>query len=171
MSAGPENGPVEVDPTLPEVVQRFLRSGAQLESIRLDAHGHWWHRGGRFENRRVIDLFSRSVDRTDGGTWVVVVGRFTYPIAVDDTPFFVRSFTVEGEGPRERVLLELVGGDVEPLEVDSLTYDGELGISCSVRGGRLRARFLQAAYYALTQRLEEDADGYGLRLAGRLVRL
>jgi uncharacterized protein len=163
--------PVDVDPTLPETVRRFLASGAKLESIRLDAHGQWWHQGGRFENRRVIDLFARSVDRTQGGTWVVNVGQFTYPIEVEDTPFFVTAFAVEADGDVERVILRLVGGESELLDPDTLAYDGDLGISCAVRAGRFRARFLKAPYYALTERLEEDALGFGLRLAGRLVRL
>lgn len=161
----------EIDPTLPEMVQRFLRSGAQLEHIRLDARGQWWHRGGRFENHRVIELFSRSVDRTEGGTWVVVVGRFTYPVEVEDTPFFVRSVRVEGAGAGERIFLELVGGEVDELDPDSLRYDEGLGLSCDVREGRFRARLLSEPYYTLTERLEEDAGGFGLRVAGRLVRL
>lgn len=161
----------DIDPTLPEVVRSFLASGATLESIRLDARGVWWHRGARFENRRIIALFSRSVNRTQGGTWVLEIGRFTYPIEVDDTPFFVESLVFCGVDADEEIELHLVGGDVELLDPETLRHDGELGITCAVRGGRFRARLRHGPYHALTQRLEQDEGGYALRLAGRLVRL
>ena len=162
---------IEVDPTLPEVVQRFLASGARLEEIRLDARGRWWHQGGRIENRRVVELFSRSVNRTTGGTWVLEVGRYTYPIVVEDTPFFVESFQSRGTGERETITLCLVGGELAELDPDSLRYDDGLGVSCAVRSGQFRARFLLDAYHALADRLVDCDEGYALVVAGRPVQL
>jgi hypothetical protein len=161
----------EVDPTLPEVVQRFLVEGGRLEEIRLDARGDWWHQGGKIANRRIVALFSRSVNRTLGGTWVLEVGRFTYPIEVEDTPFFVESFDVDGKGVDEVITMTLVGGEVTPLDTASLRYDEGLGISCGVRAGRFRARWLRDPYHDLADRLVEVDGEYGLVIAGRRVPL
>mgnify|MGYP000542467247 CR=1 FL=1 len=64
----------EIDETLPELVQNFLKKGGKLESIRLHADGRWTHEGCDFENDRIVKLFSRSVGRTPGGTWVLEIG-------------------------------------------------------------------------------------------------
>ena len=160
-----------IDPTLPEVVRRFLASGGVLESIRLDARGHWWHRGGAVENDRVLALFSRSVSRTPGGTWILQVGRFTYPIEVEDTPFFIASYRVDGEGEAEAITLTLRGGHTEILVADTLRYDEGLGLSCAVFGGAFRARFLRDPYHRLVERLVEVEGGYALAVSGRQIRL
>lgn len=158
-----------IDPTLPEVVQRFLASGAALESIRLDAAGNWWHQGGLFNNMRIAALFSRSIDRTAGGTWVLKIKPFTYPIEVEDTPYFVEKITFEGAGPSdpdERVSMSLSDESTEVLDPTTLTQDEGKGLSCAVKGGAFRARFKRPAYYALTERLHEtEAGDFALEIA------
>ena len=41
-------------------------------------------------------------------------------------------------------------------------------IYCMVRGGRLEARFVTQAFYALADAIEETQSGFGLRVAGAL---
>ena len=141
----------EIDPTLPQVVQDFLRSGAQLEEIRLDAGGNWTHEGLQFDNRRIIDLFSKNVGRTEGGTWVLEIGRFTYPIVVEDTGFFIERADWAASPPR----LELSDGTRERLDIDSLQYAGEGKLYCRVKEGRFRARFKRPAYHSIIDHLRE----------------
>jgi hypothetical protein len=145
----------EIDETLPEVVKDFLRSGAELEEIRLDERGEWTHEGLDFENERIIGLFDRSVNRTEGGTWVLEVGRFTYPITVDDVGFFVERFDDSTDPPT----LKLSDETEEPLVIDSLDYEAGGKLYCSIKDGEFRARFKRPAYYdAVDYVIEEDGE-------------
>lgn len=165
----------EVDPTLPPFVQSLLRGGAQLEPIRLDRHGRWWHRGNLIEHERIAGLFSRSVGRTEGGTWVLVVGTFTYPIEVDDTPLFVRAWrelppAAEGEvwsSGADRVVVELADGTSLRLDPSALRCDDEglyvTGLELG-RGGSsapVEARFLLAPYLSFVEAFVEPLEGSG----------
>jgi len=144
----------DIDPTLPEVVKDFLRSGAELEEIRLDERGEWTHEGLDFENPRIIDLFSRSVDRTEGGTWVLEVGRFTYPITVENTGFFVERVDFDRNPPR----IELSDGTAERLDPDTLDYQGNGKLYCRIKGEEFRARFKWQAYHQISEHLEHEGD-------------
>lgn len=150
----------DIDETLPEVVQNFLRSGAKLEKIRLDAAGKWTHEGLDFENPRIIDLFNRSVSRTEGGTWVLEVGRFTYPIEVEDTGFFVERLEWDGNLPT----LVLSSDEREELDPTTLEYRPEGRLYCRVRGGAFRARFKKPAYYELAEHIEDAGAGWVVKL-------
>lgn len=141
-----------IDPTLPEMVQSYLRSGAPLEEIRLDQRGRWTHEGLAFENQKVVDLFSRSVGRTEGGTWVLNIGKFTYPIVVEDTGFFVEQVFWESEPPK----ILLSDGNTEALQIDSLHYEPEGRLYCTIKDGAFRARFKRPAYHSIIDHLEDD---------------
>lgn len=145
-----------IDPTLPKIVQRFLASGAQLESIRLDAEGTWWHRRALFENPKLIKLFHASVGRTEGGTWVLEIPPFTYPIEVEDTGFFIKWLDINAE--TGTVHLHLLGGDTATLDPSTLKADGR-GMTCHIRDGRFRARFMRGAYYALADHISFIEEG------------
>lgn len=161
---------VEIDTTLPLVVQKFLASGARLESIKIDSEGRWWHEGGLFNNERISELFSRSIGRTEGGTWFLEVGPFTYPIEVEDTAFFVRSAVLTGGGPEdtsERVSIKLSDGTSETLDCATLSHSEGRGFSCLIKAGAYKARFGRSAFYTLTERLlETDDGGFALRIGG-----
>ncbi len=144
----------EIDPTLPEVVQRFLREGGKLENITLHAEGYWSHEGARFENQRVIDLFSRSVSRTEGGTWVLRVGQFTYPITVEGCAFFVRRADWDASPPT----IDLSDQTTEPLDPTTLRYAPGGRLTCAVKGGQHEARFLRHPYYQLIDRVTMRGD-------------
>lgn len=154
--------PNDIDETLPEVVQSFLRSGAKLQEIRLDAAGKWTHEGLDFENPRIIDLFSRSVGRTEGGTWVLEIGHFTYPIEVEDTGFFVERVRL-GESPP---IIELSDGTEEPFSPEELSYGAGGRLYCTVKDGSFEARFKRNAYYRLAEHIEDDGEQWTLVLDG-----
>lgn len=157
----------EIDPTLPPLVQSFLAKGGQLESIRLDAEGRWWHRDGLFNNEKIMALFWRSVDRTEGGTWVLRVGRFTYPIEVDDTGFFVERVRFQGQGQQERATLHLSDETQEELDPSTLRYQEGRGLYCQIKQGRFEAHFKRPAYYAFQERFQEAPEGFQVDLGGQ----
>ena len=142
----------EIDETLPDVVKAFLRKGYTLEQITLHAEGYWTHKGQKFDNDRIVALFNRSVDRTPGGTWVLDVGMFVYPIEVEDCGFFVEQVRVEAEGVR----VHLSDGRAESLAVETLRYEPEGKLYCDIRDGAFRARFKRTPYHALSDYFVQD---------------
>lgn len=158
---------VEIDETLPEVVKGFLRRGYQLEDIFLDARGRWHHQGEAFENEKIIALFSRSVGRTDGGTWVLEVPPYTYPIRVEDTGFFVEQIDLSASPAR----VYLSDETREDFDLSTLTYEPEGRLYCTVKGGRFRARFKKPAYYAIADCFVEREDEIWAEVGGDAVQL
>jgi len=147
---------VLADDTVPAPVRAALEKGLTLEDIRLDAQGRWWHAGQIIEHPRIHELFSRSVDETEGGTHVLKIWRFTYPITVEDTPYFVTGVRVDASAPA--VTLRLNDGSEEALPSE-LTLSGENRLVARVKEGRFEARFLRTAYHDLLQLAEEEAGG------------
>ena len=139
-----------IDDSLPEAVQGFLRAGHKLERIVLHENGVWRHEGLDFENPKIIDLFSRSVGRTTGGTWVLKVGHFTYPIEVERTGFFVTRVDFQDGS------ITLSDHTIEPLDASTLSYEPDGKLFCRVKSGEFEARFLKDAYYAFAQNIEGD---------------
>jgi uncharacterized protein len=144
--------PDEIDPTLPETVRNFLARGAKLERIHLDDRGNWTHEGLDFDNPKIIALFNRSVGRTPGGTWILQVGTFTYPIEVEDTGFFVERLDWRTTPPT----LLLSDESTEILDPATLRYAPGGRLYCTVKEGAFEARFKREPYHGLIDRLEED---------------
>lgn len=163
LTAAPESrsGSAAIDPrsdeSLPAPVRDFLRGGGKLERIRLDEEGRFWHEGEPILNERLRALFHRSVARSPGGTWLLHVPPFVYPIEVADTPYHVRSLRLD---PGERqVWLRLSDESEEALDLTTLSYDERRGLAVAVKGGGHRARLTRAAFHALCDRLEETPAG------------
>ncbi len=155
----------EIDETLPEIVQNFLRSGRRLENITLHADGRWTHEGALFENPKIISLFSRSVSRTQGGTWVLEVGQFTYPIVVEDTGFFVRALDIE------TLQVKLSDDTHDTIDPQTITYKPGGRLYVEIKAGAFRARFLHAPYHRLMEHIEERDGAIALTLGAHIVPL
>ena len=161
--------PDEIDASLPEVVKQFLASGRALEEIKLHANGSWTHEGLDFENPRIKRLFFRSVARTEGGTWVLDIPPFTYPIEVEETAYFVERVAID---EARHVTLSLSDETKEELDASTLEYAPGGKLTCAVKGGSMRARFLRQAYYTLAELATADKAGrITLELDGTRVEL
>ena len=143
-----------IDETLPEIVQQFLRKGYQLEQITLHADGHWTHRGQPFENQKIIKLFNYSVARTEGGTWVIDVGQFVYPITVEDCGYFVERLHLADDG----ITLYLSDGTEERLKIDSLSYEDGGRLYCQIKSGAFKARFKRSPYHGLSEYMDVEGE-------------
>jgi hypothetical protein len=154
------------DDSLPAPVRRALEGGAALERIELDAEGGWRHAGEPFTHPNLIALFHRSIGRTAGGTYVLSIPPFTYPILVLDTPRFVRHVRIDKAPGAGGVTLLLSDGSEEALDPSTLAHVAERGLYCRVGAERWLARFLRPAYYALAELLVEEGGAYSLELPG-----
>ena len=133
--------------------------------IRFGKDGQWYADGERIANDKIADLFSRSIEKTEAGSYQLRVGDEVAPILVDDT-----AYVVTGVETSEAPMIRLNDGSVEELVGDSLEISDENVFYCRVKGGTERARFLRPAHYQLGERLEEDSAGqFALRLGHRAI--
>jgi hypothetical protein len=132
--------------------------------------GRWTHQGQPILNRRIREVFDRSVrflpDEGEAGKYVVQIGRYRGEIEVEEAGFFVREFDAEAGSVR------LSDRTLEPLDPRSLRLSPRDGaLLCSVKRDLvpegLAARFQHAAQADLLLAIEETPDGVVLRMLGR----
>ncbi len=59
--------------------------------FRMDGNGHWFNRHGRFEHKKIIDYFNRSIQKDDNGYYVCQIRgdiREKVYFFYEDTPVF-----------------------------------------------------------------------------------
>jgi len=150
------------------------RSGPPpLRSFGLVLHrdGRWTHEGVPITNRKLRELFDRSVRfLPEEGKYVVQVGRFRGQVDPEETGFFVVDVDPEAG------TVGLSDRSTEPLDVASLRPSPRDGaLLCTVKRDvvpeGLPARFLHGAQARLLGAAEPGASGPALRWAGRRVPL
>jgi uncharacterized protein len=131
--------------------------------------GNWYSGEERIDNPRIALLFSRSIRRNPDGSYYLQVGDERASVNVEDTPYVVK--TVEDDG-RGGFIVVLNDGEREPLDPASLEIGPDNVLYDRVKSGGLRARFLRAAYYHLSNRFEPDGHGgFSFLASGRRHRL
>jgi hypothetical protein len=132
--------------------------------------GRWTHEGQPILNRKIREVFDRSVrflpDEGEEGKYVVQIERYRGEIEVEEAGFFVREFDAEAGSVR------LSDGSIEPLDPTSLRPSPRDGaLLCTVKRDLvpegLPARFQHAAQSDLLLAIDETPDGMVLCMAGR----
>ena len=150
------------DPSVPEPVRAALLRGAALEEIRLDATGRWWHQGEPFIHRGLQRLFYRNLHQSDGGTWLITLPPYSYPVIVEGCGRFIirirdRGTHVEATELDERRVLSTW---------DTLWTDGEDVVGLALDGQP--ARCIGAAHATLLADVDvEDQGEWVLRRKGQ----
>lgn len=154
------------DEGIPEMVRKFLSQGAPLEDIRLDAYGRWFHEGEPFINKKLAQLFHRSLQRTDQGTWFLHIAPYTYPVTVELGDRFIDRLQDLSLTPHAH----FVGEDREvwtKISLQELYTDGGEILACKHDG--LPVRFVKQAYRDLTEHLAFEGEGFALELPSQRV--
>jgi len=121
--------------------------------------GRWYADDEPIENRRIALLFSQHVQSDGEGGWVIDLQIDRQPVRVEDTALVVQ--LVEGD-PRVGFTVQTNDAVVDALDCSTLEVGPDNVLYCTVdRGerGKIRARFLRGAYYALVQHLVESDEG------------
>jgi hypothetical protein len=120
-------------------------------TIRIDAQGGFWHDGQRVAHPGLAEAFARWLDvDAETGRYIVKNAINWVYVTVDDAPLVVRGVDAD-------LVLSLSDGTREPLARESLRLDADDVPYCDVRGGKLPARFLPQAAFALLERLGPEA--------------
>jgi len=165
--SGARPGPPQARSTRSE--PKASRGPPPLRPFGLVLHrdGRWTHEGVPITNRKLRELFDRSVRYLpEEGKYVVQVGRFRGQVEPEETGFFV--VAVDAEAGTVRLSDE----STEPLEVASLRPSRRDGaLLCTVKRDLvpegLPARFVHSAQAELLEAVEPDVSGPVLRWAGR----
>jgi hypothetical protein len=132
----------------------FWAIGGYAISFRKD--GRWYADEEPIENPHIARLFSEHVRPDGAGGWVIDVGIDRQPVTIEDTALVVTS--VEGDCARG---FRVRGNDGVAAELDcsTLVIGPDNVLYCDLdRGERgiLRARFLRAPYYVLSELMRID---------------
>jgi len=124
----------------------------------LDKEGRWYHEGVQITHQRTCQLFSKSLHKHPDGDYYLHVGPERTRVELEDTPYLVRSVTVEEDhaGSPQGYRLSLSDQTEELLDPRTLTVGKGEVLYCSVKSGQERGRFLRSAYYQLCSRIEYD---------------
>jgi len=159
-------------PEIPDYIKELIASGNEIDEIMIDKEGVWYHKGEKFINEKIISFFSKSVNITADGQYVIHYGDYTYPIKVEDTPYFVTGVTFNGFGDFEKISLNLSSGETEELNCSTLYFKKNNALYCRVKEGKMPAKFKRSPSFNILERLEESADGkFHLRLCGQIIEL
>jgi uncharacterized protein len=143
--------------------------GLSAESTyRIDRDGGLWHDGERVTHPGLARALASWVDVDEAtGRYVLRNAINWCYVAVDDAPLVVTS---AGPAPDGGLVLALSDGTTAPLDPATLRVDEDDGVYCAVRDGRIPARFLRQAAFAVLDRVHPAPDGEGLllELAGRV---
>ena len=135
----------------PERIEQLRQSG-----IRLDREGRLWHEGQEVTHQRFQTALRRWLDRLPDGRNILRLDETRYAyVDVEDSHLLVTSVTWEDD----RAMLLLNDGTSEELAYETLEQSDDSAMYCTVRQGRLLARFLTKAYYQLAERIEPATDG------------
>ena len=128
------------------------------------ADGRWYADDEPVVHPRLARLFSRYLRRKPSAGYEIWIDeRYHADVEIEDTPYVVTSVHADGG---QSLKIELNDGTTEQLNPDTLEVGTGNVLSCAVKQGTERARFLRPAYYQLTAFIEEPAPGHFLLRCG-----
>jgi hypothetical protein len=128
----------------------------------MDGRGCWHNRHGRFEHKRIIDHFNRSIRRDADGYYVTQIRgnvREKVYFAYDDTPLFVIQVV-----DRDPIHLRLNTGETISLDPARLFVESD---QLYQQRGDEHIKFSDRALLAVAPYLDEDPDGLRIRIGNR----
>ena len=139
-----------------------LRGLSRETDIVLDAEGRFWSGPQPISHPNVVEAFSRWIDRTDAGRYVLRNAIHYVYLDVHDAPLHARAVEIDEDG----ATLLLQGGVRERLRPETLRQGPEGTIYASGRDGTWPIRLHPAAVLGLEPLLREEGGEVALAIAG-----
>jgi hypothetical protein len=134
------------------------------EVIILSRNGIWIADGVEITHEPTRKLFAKSLKKREDGTYYLAIGRETKDIQIEDTAYFVIRIDEKND---QGIVVYLNDETHERLDPQSLKYrPGRL--VCRVKSNE-EAKFLHAPYFDLLKNLNEDREGYFLKIGNTKV--
>jgi len=139
-------------------------------SIRLDAHGRFWHAERPVEHGGLAAALHTWIRRhPDDGRYILSNGYDWTYFTVDDAPYFVRRLRIEPE----RLLLELSDASEEALQPETARIGEGGALYATVKrdapGGPYEAKFTRHAQASLAPVLVEVDGRAGVRVGAKAI--
>ncbi len=148
----------------------------EVESfMRINADGRWFHQGCEIKRSEMVALFA-SLLRCEGQRHFLVTPVEKAVIEVEDTPFRVVDFELDGCGEKSRLAVRINVDEWVAVRYAGQLFmqplpSGEGACPCvDVRDG-LMARFSRAAHFRLADELTEQQGWFGIWSFGVFHRL
>lgn len=132
--------------------------------------GKWYHEGAEISHRSIFLWLIQNLEKDERGQYLVHLNNQKCVLEVEDTPLVVQGvdWSATEEAGEGKLVLTLNDERQEDLDPAALWLSRENVLYCLVKGGRIPARFLRAAYYQIANYIDEDDDGtFFLLLNGR----
>jgi len=123
--------------------------------------GKWFHEGAEIIHRPIFLWLIQSLEMDDQGRFLVHLNNQKCLLEVEDTPLVIQAVDriQSATEEKEEILLTFNDERQEVLDPRTLWLSRENVLYGLVKGGRIPARFLRAAYYQIGQTIEEDETG------------
>jgi hypothetical protein len=123
--------------------------------------GQWFHEGAEISHRPIFLWLIQNLEKDETGRYLVHLNNQKCVLEVEDTPLVILGVERTESGPeeKEKILLTLNDERQEVLDPQTLWLSRENVLYGLVKGGRIPARFLRAAYYQIARHIEEDETG------------
>lgn len=122
--------------------------------------GRWFHEGAEIIHRPIFLWLIQNLEKDEEGRYLVHLNNQQCVLEVEDTPLVILGVErTSGPEEYEEILLTLNDERQEALDPQTLWLSRENVLYGLVKGGRIPARFLRAAYYQIARHIEEDENG------------
>lgn len=140
--------------------ERIFKGFSRETEIRRDAEGRWFLEGDPITHRGLVRAFDGWLERAEDGRYCLKNSLGWAYVQVEGCPYFVRGVQRDGGVIR----LSLSGGRRDTLHPETLHMGSDGRLYAMVFEGELRARFDDSAAVQMGECLEEEADGFQLRI-------
>ncbi len=134
--------------------------------MRIATDGRWFHQGSEIKRTEMVLLFATLL-RCEGGEHFLVTPVEKAFIEVEDTPFLIVDFEIDGEGQGGRLVVQTNLEEWVPVKVPGQLFmkpltDESGSCPCvEVRTGLL-GRFSRAAHFRFAEVLVEHDEWLGI---------
>lgn len=140
----------------------YLGQRTRETRIRRDAEGRWFDGEDPIDHPGISRAFDRWIDRAGDGRYCLKNEVNWAYVSLEGAPVFVRSVALTSD----RAELQLSDERTEFLDPSTLRQGPDGALYCTVRDGRLAARFDRSAAVQLAESGGEDGNGVYLQLEG-----